>query len=114
MRRTVAGKARVHELAKEFGIESKALLQWLKDHGEFVKSASSTVEAPVVRKLKEAFPSQAPAAAAPPARPKAAPAAAPFFDSLFRPTTKPISSGELPARNSPGFSTAAGFIIKLA
>jgi len=70
----VAGKARVHELAKEFGIESKALLQWLKDHGEFVKSASSTVEAPVVRKLKEAFPTQAAAAPAAPA--KAAPAKA--------------------------------------
>ncbi|MCW2608159.1 MAG: infB, partial [Frankiales bacterium] len=40
------GKARVHELAKELGLESKAVLSWLKDNGEFVKSASSTIEAP--------------------------------------------------------------------
>jgi len=57
----VPGKARVHELAKELGLESKALLTWLKDNGEFVKSASSTIESPVARKLREAFPA-APAA----------------------------------------------------
>ena len=49
----MAGKARVHELAKELGVDSKTVLGTLKDMGEFVKSASSTVEAPVVRKLKE-------------------------------------------------------------
>lgn len=49
-------KQRVYELAKEFGVDSKAVLQKLKDMGEFVKSASSTVEAPVVRKLRAAFP----------------------------------------------------------
>lgn len=38
------GKARVHELAKELGIESKVVLAKLKEMGEFVKSASSTVE----------------------------------------------------------------------
>ncbi len=70
------GKARVHELAKELGLESKAVLSWLKDNGEFVKSASSTIEAPVARKLREAFPGAAPAAPAP-AKPAAAPAAAP-------------------------------------
>ena len=48
----MAGKARVHELAKEFGTDSKTVLAKLKDLGEFVKSASSTVEAPVVRKLR--------------------------------------------------------------
>ncbi|WP_207770598.1 translation initiation factor IF-2 N-terminal domain-containing protein, partial [Frankia canadensis] len=54
----MAGKARVHELAKELGVDSKTVLAKLKDLGEFVKSASSTVEAPVVRKLKEAFPGE--------------------------------------------------------
>jgi translation initiation factor IF-2 len=44
----VAGKARVHELAKEFGLESKVVLAKLNEIGEFVKSASSTVEPPVV------------------------------------------------------------------
>ncbi|MCD9198438.1 translation initiation factor IF-2 [Aeromicrobium wangtongii] len=44
---------RVHELAREFGVESKVVLSTLKDMGEYVKSASSTVEAPVVRRLNE-------------------------------------------------------------
>ncbi|EHI46835.1 LOW QUALITY PROTEIN: translation initiation factor IF-2, partial [Rhodococcus opacus PD630] len=57
MRRAVAGKARVHELAKELGVTSKELLATLKEQGEFVKSASSTVEAPVARRLRESFPS---------------------------------------------------------
>jgi translation initiation factor IF-2 len=46
-------KARVHELAKEFGVPSKNVLDALKEMGEFVKSASSTVEAPVARRLEE-------------------------------------------------------------
>jgi translation initiation factor IF-2 len=49
-------KVRVYELAKEFGIESKVLMAKLTELGEFVRSASSTIEAPVVRKLKEVFP----------------------------------------------------------
>lgn len=46
-------KIRVYELAKELGVESKELLQTLNDMGEFVRSASSTVEPAVVRRLKE-------------------------------------------------------------
>ena len=30
------GKARVHELAKEFGVDSKTVLAKLKEQGEFV------------------------------------------------------------------------------
>ncbi|HEY0636744.1 MAG TPA: translation initiation factor IF-2 N-terminal domain-containing protein, partial [Pseudonocardiaceae bacterium] len=52
----MAGKARVHELAKELGVSSKEVLAKLKDLGEFVKSASSTIEAPVARKVRESFP----------------------------------------------------------
>jgi translation initiation factor IF-2 len=51
----VAGKARVHELAKELGVTSKEVLARLNEQGEFVKSASSTVEAPVARRLRESF-----------------------------------------------------------
>jgi len=51
----VAGKARVHELAKELGVTSKEVLARLNQQGEFVKSASSTVEAPVARRLRESF-----------------------------------------------------------
>lgn len=54
----MAGKARVHELAKELGVTSKQVLERLKEQGEFVKSASSTVEAPVARRLRESFPGQ--------------------------------------------------------
>jgi len=57
VRRAVAGKARVHELAKELGVTSKDVLKKLADLGEYVKSASSTVEAPVARKLRDSFPS---------------------------------------------------------
>ena len=55
-------KVRVYELAKELGVESKVVLAKLQDMGEFVRSASSTVEPPVVRKLKEVFPAAPPAA----------------------------------------------------
>ncbi|HEX8005943.1 MAG TPA: translation initiation factor IF-2 N-terminal domain-containing protein, partial [Trebonia sp.] len=48
-------KVRVYELAKEFGVESKAVMAELEKMGEFVRSASSTIEAPVVRRLKESF-----------------------------------------------------------
>ncbi|WP_028846474.1 translation initiation factor IF-2 [Thermocrispum agreste] len=51
----MAGRARVHELAKELGVTSKEVLAKLKEQGEFVKSASSTVEAPVARRLRDAF-----------------------------------------------------------
>ncbi len=51
----MAGKARVHELAKELGVTSKEVLARLNEQGEFVKSASSTVEAPVARRLRESF-----------------------------------------------------------
>ena len=61
-------KVRVYELAKELGLESKELLAKLAEVGEFVRSASSTVEAPVVRKLMDKFPDLMPAEAAPKAK----------------------------------------------
>ncbi|WP_445154799.1 translation initiation factor IF-2 [Arthrobacter sp. Hor0625] len=70
-------KVRVHELAKELGITSKDAVTKLQELGEFVRSASSTIEAPVVRKLRNAFPDApaAPKSEAPASAPKAAPAA---------------------------------------
>ncbi|GAB2999105.1 translation initiation factor IF-2 [Mycobacterium bourgelatii] len=75
----MAGKARVHELAKELGVTSKEVLARLSEQGEFVKSASSTVEAPVARRLRESFGGGKAAAAkeAAPAAPAKAPAKAP-------------------------------------
>src|SRR2546429_281820 len=109
MRSPVAGKARVHELAKELGVESKVVLAKLKEMGEFVKSASSTVEAPVARRLKEMFPSGDPAASArtapppPPApRPGGAaprPGAPPAAGAAAPPGPTP---GQHPVRRQPG------------
>ncbi|MDX3357906.1 translation initiation factor IF-2 N-terminal domain-containing protein, partial [Streptomyces sp. ME01-24h] len=73
-------KVRVYELAKEFGVESKVVMAKLQELGEFVRSASSTIEAPVVRKLTDALQGPGggsagkPSAARPAAPRKAAPA----------------------------------------
>ena len=130
-------KVRVYELAKELGLESKELLAKLQEVGEFVRSASSTVEAPVVRKLMDKFPNLVPAEVAPkvkkaPAK-KAAPKQSVKVEDLppelqkmvedatpavrpaiptARPTNNPFSTpGAMPrpprAGNNP-FSTAGG------
>ena len=72
-------KVRVYELAKELGVESKVIVAKLQEMGEFVRSASSTIEPPVVRRLREEYPA-APAAAVeekPKPKPKPKPAPAP-------------------------------------
>ena len=62
-------KVRVYELAKALGMESKDIIAKLEEVGEYVKSASSTVEAPVVKRLHAKFPELKEAAkAAPPAK----------------------------------------------
>jgi len=72
-------KVRVYELAKELGVESKVVMTKLQELGEFVRSASSTVEPPVVRKLREQLATSngggngAASAAKPAARPAPAP-----------------------------------------
>ncbi len=48
-------RMRVHELAKELGITSKELREYLQSKGEFVTSASSMVEAPIVRSVREHY-----------------------------------------------------------
>jgi hypothetical protein len=49
------GKVRVYELAAEFGVEAKVVMARLQEMGEFVRSASSTIEEPVVRRLRARF-----------------------------------------------------------
>lgn len=49
----MAGRARVYELARELDITSKDVLAMLASFGEFAKSASSVVEAPVANKLRQ-------------------------------------------------------------
>ncbi|WP_229401145.1 translation initiation factor IF-2 [Micromonospora okii] len=93
----MAGKARVHELAKELGVESKTVLAKLKEMGEFVKSASSTVEAPVARRLRNAFVASAgsPAQAAPQA---AAPSPAPTPTPTPTPGAPRVAAKPMPPR----------------
>ncbi|AIU91985.1 translation initiation factor IF-2 [Corynebacterium ulcerans] len=57
------GKLRVHELAKQLGVTSKELLATLKEQGEFVKTASSTIEPPVIKKMKQHYAAQDPTTA---------------------------------------------------
>ncbi|UWZ38240.1 translation initiation factor IF-2 [Dactylosporangium roseum] len=91
----MAGKARVHELAKELGVESKTVLAKLQELGEYVKSASSTVEAPVARRLRASFESGGAGSAPsiPPAPASSAPSAAPV-PTAPRPT--PVSPAAKP------------------
>ncbi|MFF4879071.1 MULTISPECIES: translation initiation factor IF-2 [unclassified Micromonospora] len=105
----MAGKARVHELAKELGVESKTVLAKLKEMGEFVKSASSTVEAPVARRLRNAFVASAGASA--PAAPSApAPTAAPASTPTPSPTpgAPRVSAKPMPPRRPSAPAPAPG------
>ncbi|MCX4957743.1 translation initiation factor IF-2 [Streptomyces virginiae] len=113
-------KVRVYELAKEFGVESKVVMAKLQELGEFVRSASSTIEAPVVRKLTDAL--QGPggnagkSAAKPGAPRKAAPAkpgaptpgaaARPAAPKPGAPAPKPVVA-EAPAAAAPAPVTPA-------
>ena len=85
-------KVRVYELAKELGLESKVLLTKIQDLGEFVKSASSTLEPPVVRKMRELYPSVNPPADEAPA--KKAPAK--------KSSAKKASVKRIPVKKAPG------------
>ncbi|WP_089098397.1 translation initiation factor IF-2 [Streptomyces hyaluromycini] len=101
-------KVRVYELAKEFGVESKVVMAKLQELGEFVRSASSTIEAPVVRKLTDAFQGggkPAPRKAAPrPAAPSPAQAARP---AAPKPAPRPAApQPAAPAPVAPAASAA--------
>ncbi|MDN5794207.1 MAG: translation initiation factor IF-2 [Intrasporangium sp.] len=125
-------KVRVYELAKELGVESKVLLAHLKSQGEFVRSASSTIEPPVVRKIKETFPQEQAAAAgkapgknaaapatpakvaAPPAKGATAPAeavarnaATPAAPATKAPAAAPAAKAPVPAAKAPAAAPTA-------
>ncbi|WP_330298867.1 translation initiation factor IF-2 [Streptomyces sp. NBC_00503] len=113
-------KVRVYELAKEFGVESKVVMAKLQELGEFVRSASSTIEAPVVRKLTDALQGPGGNAGKPAAKPgeprKAAPAkpgvptpgavARPAAPKPGAPAPKPVVA-EAPAAAAPAPVTPA-------
>ncbi|WP_091557562.1 translation initiation factor IF-2 [Arthrobacter sp. ok362] len=107
-------KVRVHELAKELGITSKDAVTKLQELGEFVRSASSTIEAPVVRKLRNAFPdapaaskseapASAPQASASPAATRPAPAPGPAAPKA----AEPKAEAPAPAAAAPAAAPAA-------
>ncbi|QYX77197.1 translation initiation factor IF-2 [Streptomyces akebiae] len=103
-------KVRVYELAKEFGVESKVVMAKLQELGEFVRSASSTIEAPVVRKLTDALqqgsgggkPAPRKAAPARPAAPSPAQAARPAAPRPGPAAPKPPVAERPAAAPAPG------------
>ena len=101
-------KVRVHELAKELGITSKEALNKLQEMGEFVRSASSTIEPPVVKKLRSAYADAAPkksaessASAPAPKKPAAAAPAAPKAEAPAAQKPAPASPAK-PGAPVPG------------
>ncbi|WP_055400381.1 MULTISPECIES: translation initiation factor IF-2 [unclassified Mycobacterium] len=102
----MAGKARVHELAKELGVTSKEVLARLNEQGEFVKSASSTVEAPVARRLRESFGGGKAAPEKTAAKAAKAPAKGPD-KSLDQALDKAIGNGEATAAPAATATAAA-------
>ncbi|WP_120005815.1 translation initiation factor IF-2 [Nesterenkonia muleiensis] len=98
-------KARVHEIAKEIGVSSKEALAKLQEMGEFVKSPSSTVEPPVAKKLRAAFPQsekapEKPAPAKPAPKPAPQKSAAPA-DEKPAPAAEPEAATPAAAQPDP-------------
>ena len=126
----MAAKPRVHEVAAEYGIDSKLALAKLKDLGEFVKGPSSTIEPPVARKLRNALEAEgmkpvpageaapaaksaakAPSKAAPAAEDPAAPAAPTPGPAAPKAEEKPAPAPEAPqapAADAPAPKAAGG------
>ncbi|WP_166140379.1 translation initiation factor IF-2 [Nocardioides ochotonae] len=126
-------KTRVHELAKEFGVESKFVLEKFKEMGEFVKSASSTVELPAEMRFRKEYGDKlkapqggqggqagqggnAPAPSAPKPGPKApkpgpkpaqTPAPAPVAEQAPAPVETPAAAPEAPAPQAPAAEAPA-------
>jgi translation initiation factor IF-2 len=86
---------RVHEVAADLGVDSKIALDKLKEMGEFVKSASSSIAPPVARKLKAALEADGIKA---PEKPAAKPAA--------KPAPKPAEKPAAPVAEAPAAPAA--------
>ena len=106
----------MYELAKALGVESKDIITKLEEVGEYVKSASSTVEAPVIRRLHEKFPELKEAAAKAPAPAKKAPAkkvaaAVEPAQEAQSPTTETPEVASAPASPVAPDSTPSGCLL---
>lgn len=95
------GKLRVHELAKQLGITSKELLATLKEKGEFVKTASSTIEPPVVKKMRAHYEQDAANEAASSGAQKTG-AAGPQTKPGAQPAAKSQATAPKPGQAKPG------------
>jgi translation initiation factor IF-2 len=101
----VPAKPRVHEVASDLGIDTKVALAKLKEMGEFVKGPSSSIEPPVVRKLRAALEAEGLTKAAAPKAPAATPAPAP---AAARPAQAPApAAAQAPAAQAPAAPSAA-------
>ena len=97
-------KIRVYELASELGYESKDVLAKLQEMGEFVRSASSTIELPVANRLKAAMPAKETKPKKPAAPKKVAPVETshePVAENPVIPET-PVAQPPRPATPRPG------------
>ena len=99
-------KTRVHELAKLYNVESKFVLEKLKEMGEFVKSPSSTIELPVEMRFKKEYGDQLKSAAdsaapAAPAEDKPAAKKAPAKKAAAKKTAEPEPEPEADAVEAP-------------
>ncbi|GAB2622636.1 hypothetical protein GCM10027270_06680 [Nocardioides ginkgobilobae] len=92
-------KTRVHELAKEFGVESKFVLEKFKEMGEFVKSASSTVELPAEMRFRKEIGEKLKAEQAGGGAPADKPA--PATKAAAKPAAPAAESAEAPAAAAP-------------
>ena len=100
------GKLRVHELAKQLGVTSKELLATLKEQGEFVKTASSTIEPPVVKKMRAHYEAQSGGDATEGKADKAEKAAKPAKPGQGN-AKKPASSAPKPGQGAQGGAKSA-------
>ena len=100
-------KVRVYELAKELGLESKALLTKLQELGEFVKSASSTLEPPVVRRMRDLYPNATPVADSP--------SDAPVKKTAAKKSAKktPSAKGEKKSESAPSADEISALLAEL-
>lgn len=101
---------RVHELASELGVDSRVMLRRLRELGEYVKGPSSSIESPVVDKVRASFDARTPLATPRPS-PIRRDHVAPYIDSpTFDPTAPSARqhgwrSGAVPSPQHSGLLT---------
>lgn len=95
----MAAKPRVHEVASELGIDTKVALAKLKEMGEFVKGPSSSIEPPVVRKLRAALEAEGLSVVAQEAKPSPQPSTPEAPKSA--PSATPAPASDMPIPRAP-------------